>query len=158
MNVGTTIGARLKKARLDAGLSHDEAGAKCGVTGGTVYCLEIERNRPTLDIAIKLCEAYGADIDKIAYGDDTSGDAGETVSRELRSESATKNMTIGERLLFCRTRRGLTQKDVAERIMVSRDSVRSWEKDRHGIHLEEAGGLCKVYGISLKALLHGASV
>jgi transcriptional regulator with XRE-family HTH domain len=64
-------------------------------------------------------------------------------------------MEIGKKLKEARTKSGLTQENVSEKLQVSRQTISNWENEKsypdiaHVIHLSD------LYGVSLDALLKG---
>ena len=64
-------------------------------------------------------------------------------------------MTLGERICRCRTSRGLSQLDLAERLDVSRQSVSKWETDASVPELDKLVGMCELFQISMDELVRG---
>ncbi len=63
----TTIGAALKAARLDAGMSQRDLAKATGLALGQISQLESGvRGRPSFDIVAKVAVATGASLDAIA--------------------------------------------------------------------------------------------
>lgn len=56
---GTTLGERLREAREAAGLSQDDAGAKIGRNGQTLWRWEHDRNEPSASDVSALASVYG---------------------------------------------------------------------------------------------------
>ena len=64
-------------------------------------------------------------------------------------------MELGQRIKDCRTEKGMTQEELADRIYVSRQTISSWENDKSypDVHsLLMMGGL---FGVSLDTLIKG---
>lgn len=60
--------------------------------------------------------------------------------------------TIGERLSFARTRKGLSQQKLGKLVGKYYTTVKRWEDDTSGIKLEDAVKVCKALGVSLEWL------
>lgn len=60
------IGAALKLAREEAGLSLNQAATQAGITKSFLWTTEDGRNRIGFDHVVKLCRLYGAALDSIA--------------------------------------------------------------------------------------------
>lgn len=63
------IGERLALTRRAIGLAQNDFAAGGGLAGNTYNQYESGKNRPNLDAAIKLCDAYGLTLDWIYLGD-----------------------------------------------------------------------------------------
>ena len=61
----TEIGRRLKKARLDAGLTQAEAAKKLGLSFQTISSYERGINRIDSDTLLKLCEIYRTSVSRL---------------------------------------------------------------------------------------------
>lgn len=59
MTSAIKIGARLRAARLRAGLTQDELGERAGLPLGSVAHYEADRRQPSLAAFRALCEALG---------------------------------------------------------------------------------------------------
>lgn len=62
-------------------------------------------------------------------------------------------MTFGEKLKSARTTAGLTQEQLAERLLVSRQAISKWEADRGMPDIENIKQLSKLLNISIDYLL-----
>ena len=62
-------------------------------------------------------------------------------------------MTLGEKIMHLRVARGMTQEQMAERLLVSRQSVSKWEMDQAQPQINKILMLCDLFGISADALL-----
>ncbi|WP_425524560.1 helix-turn-helix domain-containing protein [Diplocloster hominis] len=58
-------------------------------------------------------------------------------------------MEIGERLSYYRRRAGLSQKDAANLINVSRQCLSNWETNHREPRIEDLWRLCRLYNITL---------
>lgn len=67
-------------------------------------------------------------------------------------------MNFGSRLKEIRKEKGLSQNQVAEELLVSRQSVSKWENDFCYPELENFHRLCKLYDKTLEELLYGIDV
>lgn len=71
----TTFGARLKAARLEAGLSQDELARAVGSSKGYISELETTPGgRPSAELALKLAEAVGTTVEHLVRGDEKHQD------------------------------------------------------------------------------------
>lgn len=64
-------------------------------------------------------------------------------------------MTMGQRLLALRTRAGLSQEALAERLGVSRQSISKWETDGSIPDLDRLVRLSEIFGVTLDELVKG---
>lgn len=62
-------------------------------------------------------------------------------------------MTLGEKLKFARKNAGLTQEQLAEKLLVSRQAVTKWEADKGMPDIENLKRLSKLLNISIDFLL-----
>ena len=65
-------------------------------------------------------------------------------------------MTLGENIRRLRTKRNLSQEDLAEQLEVSRQSVSKWETDASTPDLDKLVKLSRVFGVTLDELVCGA--
>ena len=64
-------------------------------------------------------------------------------------------MTLGERILAMRTRLGISQSALAEKLDVSRQSVSKWETDASVPELDKLVAMCELFGVSMDELVRG---
>ena len=64
-----------------------------------------------------------------------------------------ENMTLGEKLKSARKSAGLTQEQLADKLMVSRQAITKWESDKGMPDIENLKRLSKLLGVSLDYLL-----
>ena len=62
-------------------------------------------------------------------------------------------MTLGERIRWYRSRRGLSQEALAEQVGVSRQAVSKWETDAAAPELEKLVALARAFGVTTDQLL-----
>lgn len=62
-------------------------------------------------------------------------------------------MTLGEKIVYYRDKRGLTQKALAERMGITPTRLNYWEKDKREPDMKMLNLLCKTLEIDPKALL-----
>lgn len=67
-NMNDTIGARLRSARYNSGLSADAAAEKVGVTRWAINAWERDDNIPSGYNIISLCKTYNVSSDWILFG------------------------------------------------------------------------------------------
>lgn len=63
-------------------------------------------------------------------------------------------MTIGERLLELRKKKGLSQEEVANILSVSRQTISKWETDQSTPDFDKIVPICELYEISANELLN----
>lgn len=61
-------------------------------------------------------------------------------------------MKIGHKLKHYREQKGLSQKDVAEKLFLSRQAISRWENDKNIPDIDNLQKLCKLYDISMDTL------
>ena len=64
-----------------------------------------------------------------------------------------ENMTLGEKLKSARKNANLTQEQLAEKLLVSRQAITKWESDKGMPDIENLRQLSKLLGVSLDYLL-----
>ena len=64
-----------------------------------------------------------------------------------------KNMTLGEKLKSARKCAGLTQEQLADKLLVSRQAVAKWESDKGMPDIDNLRRLSKLLGVSIDYLL-----
>lgn len=64
-------------------------------------------------------------------------------------------MTLGERIAAQRSKLGLSQSDLAERLDVSRQSVSKWETDASVPELDKLTKMCEIFDITMDQLVRG---
>ena len=68
-------------------------------------------------------------------------------------------MSLGEKLLKLRKKKGLSQEDVADILHVTRQTVSKWETDQSMPDFDKVVPICNLYEISTEELFHdGVSV
>ncbi len=67
-------------------------------------------------------------------------------------------MSLGEKLLYLRKKKGLSQEDVAEKLGVSRQTVSKWETDQTIPELIKAKLLSQLYNVSYDYLISGSHI
>lgn len=63
-------------------------------------------------------------------------------------------MRLGLKIKFYRTKQGFTQEQLANKLLVSRKTISSWENDRSSPDLETLSRLSSIFNITLDDLLH----
>lgn len=64
-------------------------------------------------------------------------------------------MTLGEKIQQCRKRLGMSQEDLGQRMLVSRQTISLWESDQTMPTIDNLVRLREIFGISLDELLTG---
>jgi transcriptional regulator with XRE-family HTH domain len=80
-----TFGERLRARRLELGLSMREVAGRAGVSRGTIYCLEADRQRPSVTVAGALGHVLAVNVTGALGGGTGAGEAreGPTQGRSL---------------------------------------------------------------------------
>ncbi len=63
-------------------------------------------------------------------------------------------MTLGEKIKFARKNAGLTQEQMAEKLMISRPAITKWESDKGIPDIDNLKGISKLLDVSLDYLLN----
>ncbi|QYN54800.1 helix-turn-helix transcriptional regulator [Lactobacillus panisapium] len=63
-------------------------------------------------------------------------------------------MELGKQIKFYRTKQGFTQEQLANKLLVSRKTISSWENDRSSPDLETLSRLSVIFNITLDDFLH----
>lgn len=63
-------------------------------------------------------------------------------------------MKLGLKIRFYRTKQGFTQEQLANKLLVSRKTISSWENDRSSPDLKTLSRLSSIFNITLNDLLH----
>ena len=61
-------------------------------------------------------------------------------------------MSLGEKLLSYRKKKGLSQEDVADILHVTRQTVSKWETDQSTPDFDKVVPICDLYGVSTEEL------
>ena len=64
-------------------------------------------------------------------------------------------MELGQRIKDCRTEKGMTQEELADRIYVSRQTISSWENDKSYPDIQSLLLLSNLFEVSLDQLVKG---
>ncbi len=67
-------------------------------------------------------------------------------------------MTIGEKIIYLRTREGMSQEQLSEKLSVSRQSVSKWEMDQSLPQIDKIIQLCDIFCVSTDELIKEDSV
>lgn len=109
-----TIGERLRILRLSLRLTQEQLGESIGVKGNTIAQWESGRNAIPESVIRLICNQYQISKDWLQTGEGEMPNDGEV-------------KTPGERLRILRARFSLTQRELADRIRVKRNTVGQWE-------------------------------
>lgn len=63
-------------------------------------------------------------------------------------------MTFGEKIRSYRTKKGMTQGELAEKLSVSRQAITKWEADRGVPDIENLVAIARLFGVSVDFLLN----
>jgi transcriptional regulator with XRE-family HTH domain len=102
-----TLGDHLRKRRLDLALTQKDVAKRLGADEGSVWNWEKNRSSPALRFVPRIIEFLG-------YAPDD-----------------TKPETLGQRIVAFRRLRGLTQKELAQRLGVDPSTLAGWEQGEH---------------------------
>ena len=61
-------------------------------------------------------------------------------------------MTFGEKLVYLRERRGMSQEELVEKLDVSRQTISNWENDKVKIDVDKAIEICQIFDVDLNSL------
>lgn len=111
-----TTGERLRVLRLSLGVTQEQFGETIGVKGNTVAQWESSRNAIPESVIRLICNQYQINKGWLQTG-----------AGEMSNNNDSKAKTPGERLRILRARFGLTQRELADRIRVKRNTVGQWE-------------------------------
>ena len=64
-------------------------------------------------------------------------------------------MELGQRIKDCRTEKGMTQEELADRIYVSRQTISSWENDKSYPDIHSLLMISELFSVSLDTLVKG---
>lgn len=64
-------------------------------------------------------------------------------------------MTLGDKLKYQRTRKGIKQYELSDILCVSRASISHWESDRSRPNYEELLALCAIFEVSVEYMIGG---
>ena len=67
MSEVTDLKITLEAARVNAGLTLDQASENLGTTKQTILSYEKGRTSPTIDMVLRMCELYGVSIDRLNF-------------------------------------------------------------------------------------------
>lgn len=67
-------------------------------------------------------------------------------------------MSLGEKLLSLRKKKGLSQEEVADLLHVTRQTVSKWETDQSTPDFDKVVPICKLYDISTEELFGEVAV
>lgn len=102
-----TPGDRLKRHRLDLGLSAKAAAQRLGVHADTLKNWEMGRTRPVIHHLPTIRQFLGDSVEPI------------------------DDLPLGARLRACRERFGCSQRELARRLGIDESTVASWESGEH---------------------------
>jgi transcriptional regulator with XRE-family HTH domain len=102
-----TLGDHLRKRRLDLALFQKDVAKRLGADEASVWNWEKNRSSPALRFVPRIIEFLGY------VPDDT------------------KLESLGQRIVAFRRLRGLTQKELAQRLGVDPSTIASWERGDH---------------------------
>lgn len=62
-------------------------------------------------------------------------------------------MTVGEKIQYCRKKQGLSQEDLGQKLMVSRQTISLWEMDKTVPSIDNLMRLKEIFGVSIDDIL-----
>ena len=62
------FGKRLQSARASIGISQSELARRCELSSAMISSLESKKKFPSLETALKICDALGITLDHLIYG------------------------------------------------------------------------------------------
>lgn len=63
-----SIPQNLRRLRLDRGMTQEQAAEQLDITRQILSSYESGRTRPDVEMLVRLCQVYGADLDTVLYG------------------------------------------------------------------------------------------
>ena len=63
-----SIPQNLRQLRLNSGMTQEQAAEQLNITRQTLSSYESGRTRPDVEMLLRLCQVYGADLDTVLYG------------------------------------------------------------------------------------------
>jgi transcriptional regulator with XRE-family HTH domain len=131
--MSSTIGQRVRYARLKRGLTIAEAARKARLSPDDWLAIELHDDRPALRTCVRLERVLFASPDWLVFGD----------------------ASLAGRIRQARERSGLTIEEAADRIATSPHDWRAWES---GLDLPDAKqglAVVRLLGISFEWLIEG---
>lgn len=112
-----TIGEKIRKTRIEKGLTQKQLADRMGVTQSHVWQYENGLVKPSDKQIKKFADALGISVNELLSAEESN-----------KTENKSKTMTVGERIREIRQKAGLTQKQLADRMSVTPSHIGQYER------------------------------
>lgn len=129
------LGAKLKQLRVENGFTQTYVGAKLNIGNKTISDYERGVSEPDTTALKELARLYGISID------------------ELLDNKPINSTTSGERLKELRKERGLTLRELADKLHMTNSNISMMELGQRGISNENLIAFCNFFDVSADYLL-----
>lgn len=138
---GMSLGKRLILAREKAGLLQKEAAEKIGINNSVLSRYEADERRPDPETLTKIASVYKVTTDYLLG---LTNDPSPSRQPDKSIDLATLNyVQIGSRIKEAREAMGLSQAELGDKIGQSELTVRSYEKGKRKISIEDLEKIAK---------------
>ena len=139
-----TIGEALRKARKAKGLTQSELAARLGVTQPFIGNYERGLRKPKLETLKRIASAL--DIAVYSLLDEEKQCA-------FSPPTEAVNVTVGERIKKARTNKGLTQKQLADKMQISYVNISQIENGQRTPKIDTVQRIATALGVAVEYLL-----
>lgn len=129
-----TTGEKIRKARINAGLTEKQLGYKIGSTGGIIVLYESNYKKPSINTLKKISSSLSVDLVQIVGDDDN-------------------NANICSMIKKYRKIAGLTQEELAKLSGISCLTVRKYERGYREPKISTLKKFADALGVNYKSLL-----
>lgn len=112
-----TIGEKIRKTRIEKGLTQKQLADRMGVTQSHVWQYENGLVKPSDKQIKKFSDALGISVNELLSAEESN-----------KTENKSSTMTVGERIREIRQKAGLTQKQLADRMGVTPSHIGQYER------------------------------
>lgn len=127
-----TIGQNIKRIRTEQGLTQEQLGNMCGITGESIRRYELEKVNPKMPNLRKISKALNVSVSEID-----------------ESISCVSTNTIGTRIRKQRITHGVTQKELAQRAGLSVQTIQQLEYEQYLPRMETVKKIAHALNISV---------
>lgn len=147
------IGDRIRYLRELYNLTQQQFSDKSGVQRGNMSRYEKNQVKPSADAIIAICQHFGVSADWLLTGKEptTKSDV-----QPLLSINPTEELhTLGERIRYLRTERGLSMAALGKYIDASSSNISDWENDKTSPSSKALLSLSQYFNVSADWILTG---